>query len=67
MQCKVCTQLEEAVAASVRPDDPSILLGLTEAGTRNRTRQREEWQLKAKVSLEKHQRSFHSKEDTSAT
>jgi hypothetical protein len=59
MPCKICIQLEEAVAASVKPDEPSILLGLTEAGVRNRARQTEERQLKAKLNLEKHQRAFH--------
>jgi hypothetical protein len=55
--------LEEAVAASVRPDKPSILLGLTEAGTRNRAQQKEELRLKAKIDLEKHQRAFHKVAD----
>jgi hypothetical protein len=59
MECKVCIQLEEAVAASVRLDEPSILLGLSGSGIRNRARQKEERQLKAKVDLERHQRSLH--------
>ena len=59
MPCKVCIQLEEAVAASVRPDEPNILLGLNESGIRNRVRQKEEQRLKAKMDIEKHQRSFH--------
>ena len=67
MPCKICIQLEEAVAASVRPDQPSILLGLTEAGIRNRARQKEERQLKAKMDLEKHQRSFHEIADNGAS
>ena len=67
MPCKICIRLEEAVAASVRPDQPSILLGLTEAGTRNRARQREELRLKAKIDLEKHQRAFHKVADSVAS
>ena len=66
MPCKVCIQLEEAVAASLRTDQPSILLGLTDAGMRNRTRQKEELRLKARANLEKHQRSFHKIADTVA-
>jgi hypothetical protein len=66
MPCKICVNLEEAVAASVSPDPPSILLGLSEAGIRNRARQKEETQLKAMINLEKHQR-FHKNADTAAT
>jgi hypothetical protein len=66
MPCKICTKLEEAVAASTRPDPPSILLGLNEPGIRNRARQKEERQIKAKMDLEKHQRSFHKIADSAA-
>jgi hypothetical protein len=59
-------QLEEAAAASVRPDPPSILLGLNEPAMRNRTRQKEERQVKAKMDLEKHLRSFHKPADPAA-
>ena len=59
MPCKFCIKLEEAVAASVRVDAPNILLGLTESGIRNRARQKEERQIKAKTDLEMHQRSRH--------
>jgi hypothetical protein len=67
MQCKICMQLEEAVTTSVRPDPPSILLGLNEPGIRNRARQKEERQLKAKLDLEKHQRSFHKNVDSAVS
>lgn len=67
MQCKICTQLEESVAASTRPDPPSILLGLNEPGIRNRARQKEERQIKAKMDLEKHQKSFHKTADTATS
>ena len=56
MSCKVCTQLEEAVAASERPDPRHVLDGLTEAGLRNRALQREEQKVRAQTNLEKHQR-----------
>ena len=64
MKCKDCVQLEEAVAASLRLDAPDILLGLSESGIRNRTRQKEEQQLKAQLDLEKHRRAFHKSEYT---
>jgi len=67
MQCKICTQLEEAVATSERPDPPSILLGLNEPGIRNRDRQKEELQIKVKTELEKHKRSFHKIADRSVS
>jgi hypothetical protein len=62
MPCKVCIQLEEAVAASARLDEPGMLLGLSESGKRNRARQKEERHLKAKLDLERHQRSLHKLE-----
>ena len=67
MPCKICTKLEEAVAASTRPDPPSVLLGLNEPGIRNRARQKEERQIKAKMDLEKHQRSFHKIANSAAS
>lgn len=67
MPCKICIQLEEAVAASAKPDPPSILLGLNESGIRNRVRQKEERKIKAKMDLEKHQRSFHKIADGAAS
>jgi len=67
MSCKICIQLEEAVAASERPDPPSILLGLNEPGVRNRARQKEERQIKVKMDLEKHQRSFHKTVESAAS
>jgi hypothetical protein len=63
MPCKVCIQLEEAVARSAGLDESGLLLGLSESGIRNRAWQKEERQLKAKADLEKHQRSLHKLED----
>lgn len=57
MACKVCMQLESAVSASRNLDSQELLLGLTEAGLRNRCRQKEEQQAKAESDLLKHQRS----------
>jgi hypothetical protein len=57
MQCKLCNQLKQAAKASVRPDAPNLLLGLNEAGLRNRAWQKEELILKAEEDLKRHQRS----------
>jgi hypothetical protein len=67
MPCKICIQLEEAVAALAEPDRPSILLGLNVPGLRNRARQRDEQQIKVKLELEKHRRSFHKTADGPAS
>lgn len=61
MPCKICIQLEEAAAAALRPDPPNILLGLNEAGRRNRARQKEERSLKAETDLQKHKQSCAKK------
>jgi len=57
MVCKVCVQLQEAMAGCDSPDAPDLLLGLTEAGLRNRARQKAERKVKAELDLEKHRRS----------
>ena len=57
MSCRVCVQLPEAMVAAERADAPNLLLGLTEAGLRNRARQKEERKVKAELDLEKHRRS----------
>ncbi|HXE07123.1 MAG TPA: hypothetical protein VN612_04450 [Acidobacteriaceae bacterium] len=57
MVCKVCVQLQEAVASSQMPDAPDLLLGLTEAGLRNRAHQKAERKVKSELDLEKHRRS----------
>jgi hypothetical protein len=54
MHCRVCEQLEEALATAQRPDSPELLNGLTEAGMRNHTHQRQERALKAETDLNKH-------------
>ena len=54
MPCRVCVQLEEALAKTQKPDSPELLLGLTEAGIRNRTHQRQERVLKTETDLKKH-------------
>jgi hypothetical protein len=54
MSCHVCTRLEETLAKTQRPVLPERLLGLTEVGMRNHTRQREERALKAETDLTRH-------------
>ena len=53
-RCKVCVQLEEAAEAAKKPDPPNLLLGLNEAGLRNRGLQKAELILKTTANLEKH-------------
>jgi hypothetical protein len=57
MRCRVCEQLEEALAKTQRPDSPELLIGLTAAGMRNHTHQRQEGALKAETDLKKHKRA----------
>jgi hypothetical protein len=52
MACRICIQLQEAAAGAQKPDTPNLLLGLNEAGLRNRARQKEERQLKTKLDLQ---------------
>ncbi len=66
MACRICIQLQEAAAGAQKPDTPNLLLGLNEAGLRNRARQKEERQLKTKLDLEKHQRACREMADRPA-
>lgn len=56
MPCQTCTKLEEAVLSARAPDSPDLLLGLSEAGKRNRVHQREEHLLQSENDLEKHKK-----------
>lgn len=58
--CRLCEELERHVHTAQQPDSPELLLGLTEAGERNRARQREEKLLKAELELQRHQNSAQS-------
>jgi hypothetical protein len=66
MACRICIQLQEVAAGAQKPDTPNLLLGLNEAGLRNRARQKEERQLKTKFDLEKHQRACREMADRPA-
>jgi len=67
MPCPICIRLEQAAAAAARSDPPNVLLGLNEAGIRNRARQKEERTLKAEADLAKHQRSCAKRADGPAS
>lgn len=64
--CKICAQLDEALAQARRPTPPHILEGLGEAGLRNHARQREEREQKAEINLEKHLRGCAQRDDRAA-
>ena len=66
MVCRVCAQLEEALARSQKADSDEILSGLTEAGLRNRVLQKQESIKKAELNLEKHRQSCPHREDRPA-
>jgi hypothetical protein len=54
LRCRVCEELEEALAKAQSSDSPELLIGLTEAGMRNHNRQKEERARKAESDLYKH-------------
>lgn len=58
--CRLCEELERYVHIAQQPDSPELRLGLTEAGERNRARQREEKLERAELELERHRKSAHS-------
>jgi hypothetical protein len=62
MNCRVCTELERFVHSALEPDDPKLLVGLSEAGKRNREHQHAEKLLKVELDLKRHRKSFLSSE-----
>ena len=62
MTCRVCTELERFVQSALEPDDPKLLVGLSEAGKRNREHQYAERRLKVQLDLKRHRKSFHFSE-----
>lgn len=57
MPCRICTELEKFLHSAQQPDAPELLLGLTEAGKRNRDHQNREKILKAEANLLKHKKA----------
>ena len=58
--CRLCLQLQEAVESARQSGSPDLLLGLTEAGKRNRLHQREEKLARAELALEKHNKAHQN-------
>jgi predicted metal-dependent TIM-barrel fold hydrolase len=57
MPCLVCTELERHIQTAREPVAAELLVGLTEAGKRNRAHQQEERIVKAQNDLARHQKS----------
>jgi len=54
MPCRICIELETSLASARKADYPAVL-GLTEAGTRNRAQQKAERIQRIETLLKKHQ------------
>ncbi len=52
--CRICREIEASLYAAQQPDPPDLVLGLTEAGKRNRGLQRQELIQRIETLLEKH-------------
>jgi len=50
-------ELEQRLDVAQRPAPPDLLVGLTEAGKRNRAQQRQEQIQRAEIDLERHRKS----------
>ncbi len=57
MSCRTCTELERFLHSALAEGSPALLLGLTEAGKRNRIHQRQEKILKLETDLKRHKDS----------
>lgn len=64
MPCRICTELERFLQSAQQPDAPDLLLGLTEAGKRNRDHQNKEKILKAQMNLAKHKKNCTADQDS---
>jgi|HubBroStandDraft_5_1064220.scaffolds.fasta_scaffold111484_2 hypothetical protein len=54
MLCRICAELERFLASARQPDVPSLFLGLSESGKRNRSHQHREKIVKAEQALKRH-------------
>ena len=54
MACRTCIELERFLQSALAEGSPALLLGLTEAGKRNRVHQRQEKVLKLETDLKRH-------------
>ena len=57
MPCRTCIELERFLQSAAAEGSPSLLLGLTDAGRRNRLHQRQEKVLKLETDLKRHKDS----------
>ncbi len=53
--CRICQELEASLQSAQQPDPPALVLGLTEAGKRNRGLQRQELVQRIETLLETHE------------
>ena len=68
MSCRTYTELERFLQSASAEGSPSLLLGLTDAGMRNRLHQRQEKILKLETDLKRHLGSCQDcRADASAT
>ena len=54
MSCRTSVELERFLQSALAEGSPALLLGLTEAGKRNRLHQRQEKVLKLETDLKRH-------------
>ena len=57
--CRLCLTLSQQLETARTIGHPDLLLGLTEAGKRNRLKQTQEKIAKAEMDLQKHQKAHH--------
>lgn len=60
MLCRICSELQQHLNSAQQPDSPELLLGLTEAGERNRIHQRQEKLVRAEMDIERHKKVCQS-------
>jgi len=59
-------ELEQRLNLAQRPGHPDLLVGLTEAGERNRARQQQEQIQRTQLELEKHRKSHFCERNKAA-
>ena len=57
MSCRTCIELERFLHSAQAEGSPDLLIGLTDAGKRNRLHQRQERILKLETDLKRHKDS----------
>ena len=57
MPCRTCIELERFLQSASTEGSPNLLLGLTDAGRRNRLHQRQERIAKLETDLKRHKDS----------